>query len=163
MATSTCIYEIPVTAIDGTATTMESHRGKVLLVVNVASKCGFTGQYAGLEELYRAYKDRGLVILGFPCNQFMAQEPGNAEEIKSFCEQKFAVTFPMFAKVDVNGSDTHPLYEHLKSAARGTLGTLGIKWNFTKFLVDRNGAVRLRRGPFTQPRQLTADIERFLG
>ncbi len=161
--TATSIYDIPVTAIDGRPTTLEPHRGKVLLVVNVASKCGFSGQYKGLEELYRAYKDRGLVILGFPCNQFMAQEPGNADEIQSFCSLKYDVTFPMFAKLDVNGNTTHPLYEHLKSAARGTLGTRGIKWNFTKFLVDRTGNVVTRRGPLTKPHQLAADIEKLLG
>ncbi len=161
--TATSIYDIPVTAIDGRPTTLEPHRGKVLLVVNVASKCGFSGQYKGLEELYRAYKDRGLVILGFPCNQFMAQEPGNADEIQSFCSLKYDVTFPMFAKLDVNGNTTHPLYEHLKSAARGTLGTRGIKWNFPKFLVDRTGNVVTRRGPLTKPHQLAADIEKLLG
>ncbi len=161
--TATSIYDIPVTAIDGRPTTLEPHRGKVLLVVNVASKCGFSGQYKGLEELYRAYKDRGLVILGFPCNQFMAQEPGNADEIQSFCSLKYDVTFPMFAKLDVNGNTTHPLYEHLKSAARGTLGTRGIKWNVTKFLVDRTGNVVTRRGPLTKPHQLAADIEKLLG
>ena len=157
------LYDIPVTAIDGTPTTLEPHRGKVLLVVNVASKCGFTGQYKGLEELYRAYKDRGLVVLGFPCNQFMGQEPGNADEIKSFCSLKYDVTFPMFAKIDVNGKAEHPLYTHLKSAARGTLGTRGIKWNFTKFLIDRAGTVVKRRGPTTAPHQLAADIEKLLG
>nr|WP_315854237.1 glutathione peroxidase [Gemmata palustris] len=154
---------MPVSTIDNTPITLEPYRGKVLLVVNVASKCGFTGQYKGLEELYRKYKDRGLVILGFPCNQFMAQEPGNAEEIQSFCSLKYDVTFPMFAKVDVNGKNEHPLYTHLKGAARGTLGTRGIKWNFTKFLVDRTGNVVARRGPTTAPHQLTADIEHLLG
>ncbi|VTR92624.1 glutathione peroxidase : Glutathione peroxidase OS=Sulfurospirillum barnesii (strain ATCC 700032 / DSM 10660 / SES-3) GN=Sulba_2121 PE=3 SV=1: GSHPx [Gemmata massiliana] len=162
-ATATSLYDVPVTTIDNTPTTLEQHRGKVLLVVNVASKCGFTGQYKGLEELYRKYKDRGLVLLGFPCNQFMAQEPGNAEEIQSFCSLKYDVTFPMFAKVDVNGKNEHPLYSHLKDAARGTLGTRGIKWNFTKFLVDRAGNVVARYGPMTAPHQLTADIERLLG
>ncbi len=156
------IYDIPVTAIDGTPTTLEPYRGKVLLAVNVASKCGFTGQYKGLEELYRTYKDRGLVVLGFPCNQFMAQEPGNAEEIRSFCSLKYDVTFPMFAKVDVNGKSEHPLYAHLKGAARGTLGTRGIKWNFTKFLIDRSGTVVKRRGPLTKPHRLATDIERLL-
>ncbi|HEY1186172.1 MAG TPA: glutathione peroxidase [Gemmata sp.] len=162
-ATATSIYEIPLTTIDGKPTTLEPYRGQVLLVVNVASKCGFTGQYKGLEELYRKYKDRGLVILGFPCNQFMGQEPGNAEEIQSFCSLEYDVTFPMFAKVDVNGASAHPLYHHLKSAARGTLGTRGIKWNFTKFLVDRTGNVVSRHGPMTAPQQLGADIEKLLG
>lgn len=161
--TATSIYDIPVATLDGKPTTLEPYRGQVLLVVNVASKCGFTGQYKGLEELYRKYKDRGLVVLGFPCNQFMGQEPGGADEIQSFCSLKYDVTFPMFAKVDVNGSGTHPLYEHLKSAARGTLGTQGIKWNFTKFLVDRSGAVVSRYGPMTAPQQLGAAIEHLLG
>jgi glutathione peroxidase len=156
------IYAIPVTTIDGMTTTLEPYRGQVLVVVNVASKCGFTPQYAGLEELYRTYKDRGLVVLGFPCNQFMWQEPGGADEIKSFCTLKYNVSFPMFAKVDVNGSGAHPLYKHLKSAARGTLGTRGIKWNFTKFLVDRAGNVVRRYGPTTRPQQLATDIETAL-
>ncbi|AWM40609.1 Hydroperoxy fatty acid reductase gpx1 [Gemmata obscuriglobus] len=161
--TAASVYDISVKAIDGQQTTLEQYRGKVLLVVNVASKCGFTGQYKGLEELQRKYKDRGLVVLGFPCNQFMGQEPGNEEEIKSFCSLKYDVTFPMFAKVDVNGGAAHPLYQHLKDAARGTLGTRGIKWNFTKFLVDRNGNVVSRRGPTTTPQQLEAEIEKLLG
>ncbi|MDY3553908.1 glutathione peroxidase [Gemmata sp. JC717] len=161
--TAASVYDIPVKAIDGQPTTLEQYRGKVLLVVNVASKCGFTGQYKGLEELYRKYQDRGLVVLGFPCNQFMGQEPGNEEEIKSFCSLKYDVTFPMFAKVDVNGGAAHPLYQHLKDAARGTLGTRGIKWNFTKFLVDRNGNVVSRHGPTTGPQQLEAEIEKLLG
>ncbi len=161
-ATATSIYDIPVTALDGTATTLAPYRGQVLLIVNVASKCGFTGQYKGLEELHRTYKDRGLVVLGFPCNQFMGQEPGDAYEIKQFCSLKYDVTFPMFAKVNVNGSDTHPLYKYLKRAARGVLGTQGIKWNFTKFLVDRHGNVRGRFSALTKPGRLTADIERLL-
>jgi glutathione peroxidase len=160
--TAPSIYAIPVTTIDGAATTLEPYRGQVLVVVNVASKCGFTPQYAGLEELYRTYKDRGLVVLGFPCNQFMWQEPGGADEIKSFCTLKYNVSFPMFAKVAVNGSDAHPLYTHLKDAARGTLGTRGIKWNFTKFLVDRAGTVMRRYGPTTKPQQLAAAIETAL-
>ncbi|MBY0460743.1 MAG: glutathione peroxidase [Gemmataceae bacterium] len=162
-ATATSIYDIPVKAIDGTSGTLEPYKGKVLLIVNVASKCGFTGQYKGLEELSRQYKDRGLVVLGFPCNQFMGQEPGNEEEIKNFCSLKYDVTFPMFAKVEVNGKDEHPLYTHLKDAARGTFGTRGIKWNFTKFLVNREGKVVARFGPTTTPAQLTADIEKLLG
>jgi glutathione peroxidase len=161
-ATAPSIYTIPVTTIDGAAATLEPYRGQVLLVVNVASKCGFTPQYAGLEELYRTYKDRGLVVLGFPCNQFMWQEPGGADEIKSFCTLKYNVSFPMFAKVDVNGSAAHPLYEHLKGAARGTLGTRGIKWNFTKFLVDRAGTVVRRYGTTTEPKRIAGDIEKLL-
>ena len=159
---TTSLYDIPVTAIDGTATTLAPYRGQVLLVVNVASKCGFTGQYKGLEELYRTYKDRGLVVLGFPCNQFMAQEPGDAEEIKQFCSLKYDVTFPMFAKVNVNGSDAHPLYKHLKGAARGFLWTRAIEWNFTKFLVDREGNVARRYSALTKPHKLTRAIEKLL-
>lgn len=157
------IYDIPVTTIDGTPTTLAEYRGKVLLVVNVASKCGFTPQYAGLEELYRKYKDRGLVVLGFPCNQFLWQEPGDGDAIQSFCTLKYDVTFPMFAKVDVNGSGAHPLYRHLKSAARGLLGTKSVKWNFTKFLVGREGNAVRRYGTATKPEQLAADIEKLLG
>jgi glutathione peroxidase len=156
------IYDIPVTAIDGTAAALAAYRGRVLLVVNVASKCGFTPQYAGLEELYRKYKDRGLVVLGFPCNQFMWQEPGEGDAIKSFCTLKYNVTFPMFAKVDVNGPNAHPLYQHLKGAARGFLGTKSVKWNFTKFLVDREGKVVRRYATATRPEKLAADIEKLL-
>ena len=161
-ATATGIYDIPVTTIDGEQTTLAAYRGKVLLVVNVASKCGFTPQYAGLEELYRKYKDRGLVVLGFPCNQFMWQEAGDEAEIKSFCTLKYNVTFPMFAKIDVNGSSAHPLYEHLKSAARGLLWSRAIKWNFTKFLVDRAGNVVRRYATRTKPEALAPDIEKLL-
>jgi glutathione peroxidase len=159
---ATSIYDIPVTAIDGTPTTLAPYRGKVLLVVNVASKCGFTPQYAGLEELYRTYKDRGLVVLGFPCNQFMWQEPGDANDIKSFCTLKYDVTFPMFAKVDVNGSGAHPLDQFLKSSARGLLWSQAVKWNFTKFLVDRTGTRVQRFGTTTKPQQLAGDIEKLL-
>lgn len=161
--TATSIYDIPVTTIDGEPTTLAPYRGNVLVIVNVASKCGFTPQYAGLEELYKKFKDRGLVVLGFPCNQFMWQEPGDVNEIKSFCTLKYNVTFPMFAKIDVNGSNTHPLYRHLKSAARGFLGTKSIKWNFAKFLVDREGNVTRRYATMTKPETLTADIEKLLG
>ncbi len=160
--TATNIYDIPVTALDGTAATLEPYRGKVLLIVNVASKCGFTPQYEGLEALYRTYKDRGLVVLGFPCNQFMWQEPGDADAIKSFCTLKYGVTFPMFAKVDVNGRGTHPLYQHLKGAARGFLWSSAIKWNFTKFLVDRTGNVVGRYGSATTPQSLAGTIEKLL-
>ena len=158
------IYDIPVTALDGSSQTLEQYRGKVLLIVNVASKCSFTPQYAGLEELYRKYADQGLVVLGFPCNQFMHQEPGDSTEIKQFCSLKYDVTFPVFAKVDVNGSGMHPLYQQLKAAARGTLGTQGIKWNFTKFLVDRNGSLIARFGNKVKPEedQVVAEIEKAL-
>ena len=159
----TSIYDIPVTTIDGTATTLAPYKGKVLLIVNVASKCGFTPQYAGLEELYRTYKDRGLVVLGFPCNQFMWQEPGDGAEIQSFCSLKYNVTFPMFAKLDVNGRNAHPLYKHLTTEARGLLWSRAIKWNFTKFLVDRNGGVVRRFATMTKPHMLASAIEKFLG
>jgi glutathione peroxidase len=156
------IYDIPVTVLDGSTQTLEPYRGKVLLIVNVASKCGFTKQYAGLEALYRKYADRGLMILGFPCNQFGFQEPGTSEDIKQFCSLNYGVTFPVFAKVDVNGAGTHPLYQLLKSAARGTFWSKAIKWNFTKFLVDRAGKVVRRYGSIATPESLEADIEKSL-
>lgn len=156
------LYDIPVTTIDGKPTTLAEHRGKVLLIVNVASKCAFTGQYAGLEALYQKFKDRGLVVLGFPCDQFGHQEPGTESEIQQFCSTKYNVTFPMFAKVNVNGSDAHPLYLHLKAAKAGTLGTPSIKWNFTKFLVDRQGNVVKRLGMFATPGGIEKQIEAAL-
>ncbi|MBN9119481.1 MAG: glutathione peroxidase [Planctomycetes bacterium] len=162
-ATATSIYDIPVKTIDGEDATLAPYRGKVLLIVNVASRCGFTGQYAGLEEVYRLYKSRGLVVLGFPCNQFLAQEPEGEEEIKKFCSLKYDVTFPMFAKADVNGKNEHPLYKHLKDAARGFLWSRAIKWNFTKFLVDREGNVVRRYATTTPPQKLAHDIEKLLG
>ena len=148
---SSLLYDIPVTAIDGAAGTLAGYRGRVLLVVNVASRCGFTPQYAGLEKLHREYSDRGLTVLGFPCDQFLHQEPGDEAEIASFCKLKYDVTFPLFAKVRVNGPDAHPLFVWLKDRARGTLGTRRIKWNFTKFLVGRDGDVLRRFGPTTTP------------
>jgi glutathione peroxidase len=157
------IYDIPVTALDGTPGTLAPYRGRVLLVVNVASKCGYTPQYAGLEALYRTYKDRGLVVLGFPCNQFLGQEPGDAGQIAAFCSLNYGVSFPVFEKVRVNGPDAHPLYRHLKAARRGLLGTKSIKWNFTKFLVARDGSVVGRFGALTRPAALAARIERLLG
>jgi glutathione peroxidase len=157
------IYDIPLTALDGSEQTLEPFRGQVLLIVNVASKCSFTKQYAGLEALYGKYKDRGFAILGFPCNQFLKQEPGTSDDIKQFCSLKYDVTFPIFAKIEVNGSGTHPLYKLLKSTARGTLGTQAIKWNFTKFLVDRAGNVVKRYSFFATPQSLEADIEKLLG
>jgi len=134
----------------------------VVLVVNTASKCGFTPQYQGLEELYRKYQDRGLVVLGFPCNQFLAQEPGNADDIGAFCERNYGVSFPMFEKIDVNGPAAHPLYRWLKQARRGVLGTQRIKWNFTKFLLDRKGNPVARYAPRTEPQSLAKDIEALL-
>lgn len=152
------IYEFEVKTISGEIITMDAFKNKVLLIVNVASKCGFTEQYAGLESLYQKYKDKGLVILGFPCNQFMNQEPLSEDEIKSFCSLTYGVTFPMFAKIDVNGENTHPLYKYLKESKKGLLGSEAIKWNFTKFLVDQNGNVLNRFAPATKPETLEVDI-----
>ncbi len=158
----TKFYELSVRDIRGKDLSLGRYRDKVLLIVNTASKCGFTPQYQGLEDLYRKYRDRGLEILGFPCNQFGAQEPGSAEEIASFCAVNYGVTFPLFAKIDVNGDDTAPLYRHLKKAKPGLLGSEAIKWNFTKFLVDRSGNVVERYAPNTEPAALAADIEKLL-
>jgi glutathione peroxidase len=156
------LYDIPLKTIDGRDTTLGEWRDRTLLVVNVASKCGFTPQYAGLEELWRRYKDRGLTILGFPCDQFGNQEPGSEAEIASFCSTTYGVTFPMFAKIDVNGDGAHPLYKHLKKAAPGLLGTEAVKWNFTKFLVGKDGTVLRRFAPQDAPQQLAGEIERAL-
>ena len=157
----TRITEIPVTTATGEAD-LSAYAGQVLLIVNTASKCGFTPQYEGLEALHRDYSDRGFEVLGFPCNQFGAQEPGDAEEIRTFCSLTYDVTFPMFAKVDVNGADADPLFTALKKQAPGFLGTGGIKWNFTKFLVDRDGKVVDRYAPTTKPEDIRKDIERLL-
>jgi glutathione peroxidase len=156
------LYDIHVRTITGETRSLREYAGKTLLVVNVASKCGFTPQYTGLEALYQKYKDRGFEVLGFPCDQFGHQEPGNEAEIASFCSLTYDVTFPMFAKIEVNGESTHPLYRHLKSAARGVLGSEGIKWNFTKFLIDGNGKVVRRFGPRDEPASLAGDIEKTL-
>jgi glutathione peroxidase len=145
------IYDIPVTTINGVETTLAPFRGQVLLIVNVASKCGFTPQYEGLEALYQAHRHEGLAVLGFPCNQFGHQEPGSEGEIRDFCSLTYNVTFPLFAKLDVNGPDTHPLYRLLKAAQPGVLGTEAIKWNFTKFLVGRDGTVHARYAPNDRP------------
>lgn len=157
------IYEIKVTTIDGQPRTLEEYRGRVLLIVNVASRCGFTGQYAGLEALYRKYRDTGLTVLGFPCDQFGHQEPGDEGEIKKFCTLTYDVSFPMFAKIHVKGGDAHPLYQLLTLEKRGFLGTSGIKWNFTKFLVSRDGNVVNRYGPWVRPEKLKKDVEALLG
>ncbi|HLR84577.1 MAG TPA: glutathione peroxidase [Nocardioidaceae bacterium] len=157
----TTAYDFEATTIDGAQRTLADYRGKVLLVVNTASKCGFTPQYEGLEELYRTYADRGLVVLGFPCNQFNGQEPGDEDEIASFCSTTYDVTFPMFAKIDVNGDDAHPLYRWLKGEQGGVLGDR-IKWNFTKFLIGRDGDVVKRYAPATKPDKIAADIESLL-
>jgi len=141
---------------------LADHAGQVLLIVNTASKCGFTPQYAGLEALHRRFTPQGFAVLAFPCNQFGAQEPGDAAEIASFCSTSYDVTFPVFAKVDVNGADADPLFDHLKSAAPGLLGSKTIKWNFTKFLVDRTGRVVRRYAPTTKPEEIEADIATLL-
>ena len=156
------ITDFTVKAADGSDASLEAYRGKVLLIVNTASKCGFTPQYEGLEALHRDYAARGFEVLGFPCNQFGAQEPGDAAEIATFCSTTYDVTFPVFAKVDVNGKDAAPLFEALKTEAPGLLGSKGIKWNFTKFLVDREGRVVDRYAPTTKPEDLRGDIEKLL-
>ena len=148
------LYEFEVRTIHGDLQSLASYRGKTLLIVNVASRCGFTPQYAGLESLYRKHKDQGLVVLGFPCNQFRGQEPGTEADIQWFCAAEYDVTFPLFAKIDVNGPGAHPLYQFLKSARPGLLGTKAIKWNFTKFLVDASGEVVARYAPSTRPNRI---------
>jgi len=158
----TSVYDFSAQTLDGKPVALSDYAGKVLLIVNTASKCGFTPQYEGLEALYQKYRDRGLAVLGFPCNQFGAQEPGSAEEIGSFCQKNYGVSFPMFEKIDVNGEGAHPLYRWLKSNAKGLLGSEGIKWNFTKFLVDRKGHVVERFAPTTKPEDLQSDIEALL-
>lgn len=158
----TAVTDFAMKLPDGAEKKLDDYAGKVLLIVNVASQCGFTPQYAGLEALYRKYRDRGFEILAFPCNQFGSQEPGNAEEIASFCTLNYDVTFPLFAKIEVNGAGADPLYAYLKSAQPGLMGTTGIKWNFTKFLVDRSGNVIERYAPTTKPEDLEGDIEKLL-
>ena len=159
----TTAFDFGATLIDGREKALADWRGQVLLVVNVASRCGFTPQYAGLEALWRAYRERGLVVLGFPCDQFGHQEPGDAAEIAQFCSLNFDVGFPMFAKTEVNGSKAHPLYRWLKAQRGGLLGLRMIKWNFTKFLVGRDGRVLSRHAPTTTPEALRSGIERALG
>jgi glutathione peroxidase len=156
------IYDLTVKDIRGKSVRLDAYKGKALLIVNTASKCGFTPQYKGLEELYRKLHGRGLEILGFPCNQFGAQEPGAETEIASFCEVNYGVTFPLFAKIDVNGDDAAPLYQYLKRAKPGLLGSEAIKWNFTKFLVDRKGNVVERFAPNVEPASIAGDIEKLL-
>lgn len=158
----TSIYDFTAETIDGKPAPLAEHRNKVILIVNTASRCGFTKQYAGLETLYRRFRDRGLVVLGFPCNQFGAQEPGDEEEIKTFCSLTYNVDFPMMRKIDVNGPKAHPLYAWLKHEKKGVLGTEGIKWNFTKFLVGRDGQVAARYAPNVEPKALEGAIERLL-
>ena len=156
------VYEFEAKTIDGQAQKLDSYAGKVLLVVNVASKCGFTPQYKGLEALWRKYKDQGLVVLGFPCDQFGHQEPGDENEIKNFCSLSYDVSFPMFAKIEVNGVNAHPLYRHLKHEAPGLLGSEAIKWNFTKFLIGKDGKVVKRYGSMDTPEKIDGDIARLL-
>ena len=156
------LYGFSAPLLDGRTVSLAEFKGRVLLIVNTASKCGFTPQYAGLEELYRTNKDRGFTILGFPCNQFGEQEPGSSEEIGAFCERNYGVSFPMFARIDVNGPSAHPLYQFLKETRPGLLGSERIKWNFTKFLVDRNGNVVNRFAPATKPQEIAAQIDALL-
>jgi len=152
------IYDYSAKTIDGDEQKLGAYRGKTMLIVNVASKCGFTPQYTGLEALYRKFKGQGLVVLGFPCDQFGHQEPGDENEIKNFCSLNYDVTFPMFAKIDVNGSNTHPLYKYLKHEAKGLLGSEAIKWNFTKFLVGKDGEVVKRYAPNDSPESIGKDL-----
>ena len=156
------IYEVQVNDIAGKPVPMSQYKGKVLLIVNTASKCGFTPQYKGLEALYEKYKDEGFAVLGFPCNQFGGQEPGDADTIASFCEKNYGVSFPIFEKIDVNGEHAHPLFTLLKQEAPGVLGTEGIKWNFTKFLVGKDGKVHDRYASTTSPENMEADIKALL-
>jgi glutathione peroxidase len=156
------IYDFTATDIDGTQRSLGEFKGKVLLLVNVASKCGFTPPYTGLEAVYRRHKDAGLVVLGFPCDQFGHQEPGDEKEIRSFCSLNYDVSFPLFAKIDVNGANTHPLFQYLKSQAKGLLGSEAIKWNFTKFLVDGQGNVVQRYAPTDKPESIEKDIAPLL-
>lgn len=158
----TSVYDFSAQTISGKTRTLADFKGKVLLVVNTASKCGFTPQYKGLEGLYKKYKDKGFAVLGFPSNQFGQQEPGPESEIAEFCEMNYGVTFPMFSKIDVNGDAAHPLFKHLTSTKKGLLGSEGIKWNFTKFLIGKDGSVIERYAPTTKPEELEKDIERAL-
>ena len=154
----TSVYDFEATTIDGDEQSLAAYKGKAMLIVNVASKCGFTPQYKGLEELYEKFQDKGLVVLGFPCDQFGHQEPGDEEEIKNFCSLNYDVKFPLFSKIDVNGANTHPLYKHLKKEAKGLLGSESIKWNFTKFLVDKDGNVLRRYASTDTPQSIEKDV-----
>ena len=156
------VYDFTAKTLDGRDVSLGDYRGKVILIVNTASKCGFTPQYEGLEALYKSLGDKGLAVLGFPCNQFGAQEPGDATEIANFCSLTYDVSFPMFAKIDVNGPTAHPLYQYLKSAKKGLLGSEGIKWNFTKFLVDKKGEVVGRYTPTDKPEAMEGTIVKLL-
>lgn len=156
------VYDFSGKTITGEDKPLSDFKGKVLLIVNTASKCGYTPQFKGLEAVYEQYKDKGLMVLGFPCNQFLHQDPGSNEEISQFCELNYGVTFPMFAKIDVNGDGAHPLFKHLTEEAPGLLGSKAIKWNFTKFLVNRKGEVVERYAPATEPEKIVKDIEKLL-
>lgn len=156
------LYDLDVVTIRHEKTTLSPYKGKVILIVNTASGCGFTPQFEGLEKIYKKYQSQGFVVLGFPCNQFAGQEPLNEKGIEKFCRVNYGVTFPMFAKIDVNGNNTHPLYTFLKKNATGILGSEAIKWNFTKFLVDKNGNVVRRYAPSTSPEAIEADIKKLL-
>ena len=156
------VYDFTATLPDGQSVGLDTWRGRVLLIVNTASQCGFTPQYAGLEALYRAHKDRGLTVLGFPCNQFGAQEPGDSAEIAEFCTRNYRVSFPLFEKIEVNGPEAHPLFHYLKKEKAGLLGTESIKWNFTKFLVNRDGEPVARYAPQTKPEELEAPVRKLL-
>ena len=156
------VYDFTANSLDGNPVRLSDYEGKVLLIVNTASECGFTPQYAGLQQLYDRYRDRGFAVLGFPCNQFGGQEPGSAAEISAFCQKNYGVTFPMFEKIEVNGDGAHPLYKWLKQSAPGVLGSERIKWNFTKFLIDRTGNVKARYAPTTKPEELAGEIEALL-
>ncbi len=158
----TSIYDFNAKTIDGDQQSLAAYKGKAMLVVNVASKCGFTPQYTGLEALYEKFKDQGLVVLGFPCDQFGHQEPGDEAEIKNFCSLNYDVKFPLFAKVEVNGANTHPLYQYLKHEAKGMLGSESIKWNFTKFLIDKDGKVLTRYAPTDTPASIEKDVAALL-
>lgn len=159
---SKSVFDFSATTIDGQFLDLSAYKGKVLLIVNTASKCGFTPQYKGLQKIFEQYVEQGFEVLGFPCDQFGHQEPGDEAEINSFCEMNFGVSFPLFAKIDVNGKNTHPLYAHLKAEAPGLLGSEGVKWNFTKFLVGRDGNVVARYAPATGPDAIAKDIEVLL-
>ncbi len=157
------VFDFSATTLEGVNQPLSVYQGRVLLIVNVASECGFTPQYAGLEALYRQYRDKGLAVLGFPCNQFGGQEPGSPAEIREFCASRYDVSFPLFARIEVNGPDAHPLFQYLKREQKGLLGTEAIKWNFTKFLVDRQGRAVKRYAPKDTPDSFVPDILKLLG
>ncbi|XID75856.1 glutathione peroxidase [Alkanindiges sp. WGS2144] len=158
----TTIYDFSAEKLEGGNQALSDYTGKVVLIVNTASKCGFTPQFEGLEKIFEQYKDKGFVVLGFPCNQFGSQDPGSNHEIGEFCQRNYGVSFPMFAKIDVNGNEAHPLYKYLTKEAKGVLGTEAIKWNFTKFLIGRDGNVIDRYAPTTKPQDMARDIEKAL-